>query len=260
MKRSITLACGLALICACSKAPASQSTASGNALVSSPASAESTTAKPVATSGTAPAAASAPVEAAADQAKTTRSNPVKRALGLEPGYRDVTIPAGTVLPVDLETPVGSDISRVEQAVTGRLRRAVTIAGTEVLPAGTGVSGHVTAAQRPGKVKGRGLIALRFTRLDTPGAGSTPISTGTISRLAPATKEKDALKILAPAAAGAVIGRIVGGKDDAAKGAVIGGGAGTAAVLATRGKEVRLGKGADLAVRLTAPVTVRVAGR
>ena len=47
--------------------------------------------------------------------------------------REVTLPAGTVLPVTLETAVGSDISRVEQPVEGRLRRAVTYHGVEVLP-------------------------------------------------------------------------------------------------------------------------------
>lgn len=261
MKRSITFACGLALICACSNAPdaakAGEPTAlaakSGNALVAAPAStdgrptsAEATAGKPVATSGAAAVPASAPAEAAADPAKTVGSS-----------YHDVTLPAGTVLPVDLETAVGSDISHVEQPVTGRLRRAMTVAGAEVLPAGTVVTGHVTTAQRPGKVKGRGLIAMRFTRLDTPGAGTTPISTATISRQAPATKQKDAIKIGAPATAGAIIGGIVGGGDGAAKGAVIGGAAGTGYVLSTRGKEVRLGKGADLAVKLTAPVTLRV---
>lgn len=171
--------------------------------------------------------------------------------------REVTLPAGTVLPVDLETAVGSDISRVEQPVHGRLRRAVTVNGVQVLPAGMAVSGHVTAAQRPGKVKGRGYVAMRFTELDTPGAGTTRISTATIGRLAPATKQKDTVTILAPAAGGAVIGRIVGGKSGAAKGAVIGGAAGTGYVLSTRGKEVRIGKGADLAVKLTSPVTVKV---
>jgi len=171
--------------------------------------------------------------------------------------RDVTIPAGTVLPVDLETSVGSDISRVEQPVQGRLRRAITINGVQVLPAGTAVSGYVTAAQRPGRVKGRGYVAMRFTQLDTPGAGTTRISTATIGRMAPATKKKDATKIGVPAAAGAIIGGIVGGGDGAAKGALIGGAAGTGYVLSTRGKEVRLGKGADLAVKLTAPVTVHV---
>jgi hypothetical protein len=175
-------------------------------------------------------------------------------------YRDVTLRAGTVLPVTLETAVGSDTSRVEQPVRGRLRRAVMVNGVEVLPAGAAVSGHVTSARRPGRVKGRGLIAMRFTQLDTPGAGSSKISTATVSRLAPATKEKDALEIIAPAAAGAVIGRLVGGKGTARKGAVIGGAGGTGYVLATRGKDVRLGRGASLSVRLTAPLTVRVATR
>jgi hypothetical protein len=245
MKRSITLACGLALICACANAPDKAESGEPTALA-----AKTAAAAPVATSGAkaAPApAAEAPAPAASAPAPTAT----------EVAARDVTLPAGTVLPVDLETSVGSDISRVEQPVSGRLRRAVTVGGVEVLPAGTVVSGHVTAAQRPGKVKGRGLIAMRFTRLDSPGAGTTAIKTATISRMAPATKQKDAIKIGVPAAAGAVIGGILGGKDDAAKGAVIGGAAGTGYVLSTRGKEVRLGKGADLAVKLTAPVTVRV---
>jgi hypothetical protein len=244
MKRLTVFAAALTMIVACERAPQVQ----GNAFNSStPTSAKATADRPaVATSGTTAPLASNPSATAVPAA--------------ESAAREVTIPAGTVLPVDLETSVGSDISQVEQPVSGRLRRAVTVAGAEVLPAGTAVSGHVTAARRPGKVKGRGLIALRFTRLDTPGSGTTPISTATISRLAPATKEKDALKIIAPAAAGAVIGRIVGGRDDAAKGAVIGGGAGAGYVLATRGKEVRLGKGADLAVKLTAPVTIRVPQR
>ena len=178
-------------------------------------------------------------------------------VGVKAAYRDITLPAGTVLPVALETSVGSDISRVEQPVYGKLRRAVTVGGAQVLPAGTIMSGHVTAAERPGRIKGRGLIAMRFTQLDTPGAGKTRISTATISRIAPATKQKDALQIGAPAAAGAIIGGIVGGKGGAGEGALIGGGAGTAYVLSTRGRDIRMGKGASLAVKLTAPVTLRV---
>ncbi|HEY3884953.1 MAG TPA: hypothetical protein VGL62_07085, partial [Vicinamibacterales bacterium] len=37
---------------------------------------------------------------------------------------DVTIPAGTVLPINLETPLGSDISHVDEPVRGRLRAPV----------------------------------------------------------------------------------------------------------------------------------------
>lgn len=250
MKRLATAAGLLAISIACSKTPEVRSTTSGNALVSP---APAGDARPVATSG--PGTAEAPAGTAAPAA--TAASAVEKASDRSVKYREVTLPAGTVLPVDLQTAVGSDTSRVEQPVNGRLRRAVMAHGVEVLPAGTTVSGHVTAAQRPGKVKGRGLIAMRFTQLDTPGEGRTAISTATVSRLAPATKEKDALKVLAPATAGAVIGRIAGGKGGAAKGAVIGGGAGAGYVLSTRGKDVRLGPGANLAVRLTAPVTIRV---
>lgn len=236
MKPFFALIGCLALSSACSGTPAAQA--------ATPLASDSA-GKPVATSGGASPSVAEP---------TGKPDAVTASA---PAYREVTLPAGTVLPVDLETSVGSDISRVEQPVSGRLRRAVTVGGTQVIAAGTPVSGHVTAVQRPGKVKGRGQIALRFTQLDTPGPGTTRISTGTISRLAPATKQKDTLQIVGPAAAGAVIGRIAGGKSGAAKGAVIGGGAGTGYVLATRGKDVHIAKGADLSVKLTAPVTIRV---
>jgi hypothetical protein len=230
MKRIFVLLCGAALIGACSREPETLNVPTGSH---------------------ASVASNFADEKAAGSTGTS---------GKASDYREVTIPAGTVLPVTLETSVGSDISRVEQPVHGALRRAVTIGGVEVLPAGTAISGHVTAARRPGKVKGRGMVAMRFNQLDTPGEGTTRISTATVSRVAPATKEKDTLQIIAPAAGGAVVGRIVGGKSGAGKGAVIGGAAGTGYVLSTRGKEVRLGSGARLAVRLTAPVTIRVPNR
>ena len=238
MNKLILCAGALTLTVACST-PASSAS---NGFVSGDANAV----KPVATSGETPA--SAPL----NHDGATAGRPAA-------ALREVTVPAGTVLPVALETSVGSDISRVEQPVHGRLRRAVMLHGREVLPAGTAVSGYVTAARRPGKVKGRGYVAVRFTQIDTPGPGSTRISTSPVSRLAPATKEKDAVTILAPAAAGAVIGRLAGGKGAAAKGAAIGGAAGTGYVLSTRGKDVRIGKGAALAVKLTAPLTVKVSG-
>ena len=238
MKRLITVTAALAFTAACT------GQAAGRTEFASSTPGSSSAATATATPATPASAASA-------------ATPVSESSAAAPAYREVTLPAGTVLPVDLETSVGSDISRVEQPVHGRLRRAIVAHGVEVIPAGAGISGHVTAAERPGKVKGRGYVAFRFTQLDTPGAGTSRISTAVISRTAPATKKQDAMKIGAPAAAGAAIGAIVGGGDGAAKGAVIGGAAGTGYVLSTRGKEVRLGKGADLTVKLTAPLTVRV---
>ena len=176
----------------------------------------------------------------------------------KPEYREVTIPAGTVLPIELQSAVGSDTSRPEDQVRGTLRRSITIDGIEALPAGTAALGHVTVAERSGRVKGRARIAFRFTRLDPPGeAERVAVQTGVISQLAEATKKQDAAKIGGGAAGGAIIGGIVGGGSGAAKGAAIGGAAGTGVVLSTRGKDVRMAPGTNLSVKLTAPLTVRV---
>jgi hypothetical protein len=173
-------------------------------------------------------------------------------------YRDITIPAGTTLPVGLRTTVASDTSHVEDRVSGALRRSISVRGVEVLPAGTVLVGHVTDAARSGRVKGRGRVAFRFTSIDLPrDGGRRAIRTSTVVRLAPATKKEDAAKIGGGAAGGAVIGAILGGGSGAAKGAAVGGTAGTGVVLATRGKEVRVPAGTNLVVRLQAPITVRV---
>jgi len=177
-----------------------------------------------------------------------------------PAVREVTIPAGTTLSVVLDTPVGSDTSRIEEPVNAHLSRAVNVRGETVLAEGSRVSGVVTDATRSGKVKGRAHVAVRFNSLTPRGAEDRyTIHTTAIGRTAAATKQKDALEIGAPAAGGAIIGAILGGKKGAAIGGAAGGGAGTAVVLSTRGKEVHLAKGAVVTLRLSQPVTVRVRG-
>jgi len=171
-------------------------------------------------------------------------------------YRDVTIPSGTTLSLSLTSSMASDTSAVEDSVTAELTRAISIDGREVLPAGARLAGNVTQVDDSGRVKGRAMIAFRFTSLQA-GGQRYDVQTAALRHVAPATKGEDATKIGIGAGAGAVIGGLLGGGDGAAKGAAIGGGAGTGVVLATRGKDVRLAPGADVTSRLTAPVTVRV---
>ena len=173
-----------------------------------------------------------------------------------PVYREVTIPTGTALPLALTNAVGSDTSAVEDAVSARLTQAITIDGRDVLPAGARLNGEVTAVDGPGRVKGRAMIAFRFTSLRN-GDDQYDIEAAPVSQLASATKGEDATKIGIGAGAGAIIGGILGGGGGAAKGAVIGGGAGTGVVLATKGKEIRLAPGANVSTELTAPLTIRV---
>jgi hypothetical protein len=174
----------------------------------------------------------------------------------EPVYKEVTLPAGTTLRLDLKSSVASDTSKVEDTVRAALRQAVVVEGHTVLPVGTELVGTVTDVARSGRVKGRARIAYRFSSLRHD-SERYDIKTATIAHEAAATKKKDATKIAIGAGAGAAIGAILGGGGGAAKGAAIGGGAGTGAVLATRGDEVRRGPGADVTTTLTAPLTVRV---
>ena len=173
-----------------------------------------------------------------------------------PVYREFTLPVGTTLPLELKSTIASDASEVEDTVRATLRNAVTVDGLEVLPAGTEVAGHVTEAERAGRVKGRARLAFQFTSFRYDGERMS-LRTDPIVQEAEATKGEDATKIGIGAGAGAVIGAVVGGKSGAAKGAAIGGAAGTGAVMATRGKEVRLEPGTGIPVRLAAPLAIRV---
>ena len=172
--------------------------------------------------------------------------------------RQVTIPAGTTLRLRVNRGFGSDISRIEEPVSATLARSVVIGGRTVLPTGSRASGYVSEATRPGKVKGRGRVAVRFTRI-TPvnQTASYNMQTRSWVAVAPATKKEDALTIGIPAAGGAAIGALIDGKKGAGIGAAVGGGAGTATVLTTRGKDVRVGRGAALTIRLTAPLTINL---
>ena len=194
----------------------------------------------------------------APAAATTGESPIAKAaaaIGI-PQYREVTLPAGTTLRLELQSTVASDSSKVEDAIRASLRQAVSVDGKAVLPTGTPLDGTVTEVERAGRVKGRAHVAYRFNSLNYNGE-KYDIRTNTLSHLAPATKGEDATKIGIGAGAGAAIGALLGGGSGAAKGAAIGGAAGTGAVLATRGQEIRLGPGADVTARLTAPLTVRV---
>jgi len=210
---------------------------------------------------TSAAAATAPAgsSAAAPAVPADSSAPAAgRAEAAAAAFHEVTIPAGTRLPIVLDTPVASDTSRVEQAVHAHLSQPIVVHGQTVLPSGSRISGVVTDAKQSGKVKGLAHVAVRFNTVSPRGDDERyNFHAGAVSRTAEATKKRDAMEIGIPAAGGAVVGGLIGGKKGALIGGSAAGGAGTAVVLNQRGKEVRLGKGAALTLKLTEPLTVRV---
>lgn len=209
-----------------------------------------TTEAPAGGDAAAPAGeAAAPAGEAAAPAKVPPPPPA-------PVVREISIPDGTALRLDLVTPLDSDTSRVEDVVRATLREPVRVNDETVLPMGTELTGSVTDVEGSGRVKGRARIAYRFTSLRL-GNERHAIQTATIAHEAEATKGEDAKKIGIGAGIGAAVGAIVGGGSGAAKGAAIGGAGGTGVVLATKGREVRLGAGANVSTRLTAPLTVQI---
>ena len=100
------------------------------------------------------------------------------------------------------------------------------------------------------------MAMEITALETEDGWKDVTGTMVAGMLvAPGTKKRDAATIAGGAAAGAVLGEIIG--DKPGLGAVIGGAAGTGVVLGTKGKQITLPAGTHLEFRLAGPLAVKV---
>ncbi|OFV85629.1 MAG: hypothetical protein A2V74_06805 [Acidobacteria bacterium RBG_16_70_10] len=172
-----------------------------------------------------------------------RSGRVLRVLRPDP----VTVPEGATLPLVLETAISSATSRSGDLVVARLAADVRVGEKVVVPAGTEVRGLVTAAVPSGRVKG--LARLAFDTLVLKGKEHS-IGTRPVDITAANSHKRDAVIIGIGVGAGAIVGGIVDGKKGAGIGGLIGGATGTGLVLTNKGKEVELGTGTRVTVRLT----------
>jgi hypothetical protein len=161
----------------------------------------------------------------------------------------ITVPEGATLPLLLETSMSSATSRAGDVVVARLAEDVRVGEKVVVPAGSEVRGQVTAAVSSGRVKGLARLAFDFDTLVLKGKEHS-IGTRAVDITAQNSHKKDAAIIGIGAGAGAIVGGIVDGGKGAAIGALIGGATGTGGVLTTKGKEVELGAGSRVTVKLT----------
>ena len=161
----------------------------------------------------------------------------------------ITIPEGATLPLVLETALSSATSQTGDRVVARLAEDVRVGEKVVVPAGSEVRGLVTAVASSGRVKGDAHLAFDFNTLVLK-SKEHPIATRPVDITADDSHKRDAAIIGGGAGAGAIIGAIAKGGKGAAIGAIIGGAAGTGVVLTNKGKEVELGTGSHVTVRLT----------
>jgi hypothetical protein len=167
---------------------------------------------------------------------------------------DVELPSDTLLPVRMQTTVSSATSHPEDRVLAVVRSDVVRNGRVVIPAGSEVRGHVVSSRRAGKVSGRSYLAVRFTEIEVRGR-RYPLATRPLAAQGAKSHGRDAKLIGGGAGAGALVGAIADGKGGAAKGALLGGAAGTGVVLTTRGKEVVFPAGGRYRLRLSRSLSV-----
>jgi hypothetical protein len=163
---------------------------------------------------------------------------------------------GTILDVRLTQVLNSGVNQVGDKFDAILERELVVNGQTVAPRGSRVSGKVVEVEPSGKVKGLASMTLALTSIQT-GEERYNLETNALNFDAENTKGRDAKVIGSGAAIGAAIGAIAGGKKGAAIGAAVGGGAGTAGVLATKGKEVDFQPEHKFSFRLERDVEMRV---
>ena len=183
--------------------------------------------------------------------------------------KNVKLPEGKKIHFTLNQTLRSDRSREGDKFSGVVSRNVRVGDKTVIPEGAVVRGTVTSVKRSGRVKGKAEMELSFDEIELPN-GKTLDLAASLTELddkeevteeggvqAEGTKKRDAATIGAGAGIGAAIGAIAGGGKGAAIGAGAGAAAGTGVVLATRGKEVYLKRGTEMAIQLDRSLTVPV---
>jgi hypothetical protein len=168
-----------------------------------------------------------------------------------------TVPADSVIGLELDQTVSSETAQPEDRVDARVTRDVKVDGTTVIPAGSRVRGAVTRVENGGRFKERGRIEIRFHTLVLADGDTQSIATDALFREGDNVGRKASARIGASAAGGAIIGAIFGGEKGAAIGAAAGAGAGSAVTATQKPSEARFRAGSVVTVRLTAPVSITV---
>lgn len=171
----------------------------------------------------------------------------------------LAIPRDTIFLVELESSLSTDISQRGDRFQARVIEPREYAGAII-------DGHVAHVQRAGKLKGTAQLQLSFEQLRMPDNRTTNLHAEVVEVLPDAgssgvgevdreggvkgtdSTKDDISKVGAATGIGAIIGAIAGGGKGAAIGAAIGGSVGTAGVLSSRGKDVRLARGQQMKIR------------
>ncbi len=178
---------------------------------------------------------------------------------------DFVIPAGTKIPLTMINSISTKSASEGERIYLETVFPILANGRVVIPPGSYVAGTITGAKRPGRVKGRGELFVRFDSLTLPNGVTRDFRArmGSLDGTAPGKLDKSEGKVTSDgdkagdlrtigeaAGAGAGAGSLGGaGLGHPIKGAGIGAAAGAVAglmyVLLSRGPEAVLAKGTTM---------------
>lgn len=168
----------------------------------------------------------------------------------------VTVPARTMLVVELDKTLSSHTSQVGENFRAFLTQDVAVGGRTALPADSIVLGRVTEAKPAKKVGGRARLSLEFYSIQLPNGKQVPIEVA-FAEAGKSQTTKDAAIIGGSTLGGAVIGHAVNKGEGTAIGAIVGGLAGAAVANETRAKPVVVNSGTLLTLETIETLTVEV---
>jgi type IV secretory pathway VirB10-like protein len=113
-------------------------------------------------------------------------------------FEELTVATNGVIGIRLETPVSSDTAKVEDRVTAKVARDVTVDGRVAVPAGSTFEGVVTEVERGGRFRERAKLGIRFTTIILPDNTRVNVTTEPIFRTAARRAQRSAAQLVRPA--------------------------------------------------------------
>ncbi len=193
-----------------------------------------------------PASTSAP---AAAQPSVPTPAPPK-----QPVVRQVSIPTGTPLHIQMIDSVDSATNHAGDIFHASLASPIVVNGEAIVPSGTDVYVKLANSSSAGHMTGRSELTLQLARLDFQGA-SYNLSSDDYHDVGKSRTTRTAETVGGGAAIGALIGGILGHGKGAAIGAGVGGAGGAATEEATKSPQVHIASETKLTFTLQQPVAI-----
>jgi hypothetical protein len=171
-----------------------------------------------------------------------------------PVVRNVTVTAGTSLPIRLADALDSATTQTGQVIHGTLAADIIADNMIAVPSGTPVTGRVVDAKDATHFSGSSLLSIEITQIELKGQ-PVAVSTAAFSQQGKGRGKNTALKTGGGAALGAIIGGLAGGGKGAAIGAASGGGLGAGVNAITRGEQVKIPAETLVNFKLQSPISV-----